>query len=198
MEKKGKGVALLLDYDYRTLRTRPSLERKREGKGKAAKGDAVIIDANTFLAINCHFCVNSNVDISSLHYDPDLVVPWEGVEHVVLQSTTPDVCSICLDDPMSPVITKCGHVYCLPCVLSFMGTNSVSKCPVCHLHVKVADLRTVSLIRSPSIPACGELVTLVRHERYESAHIIYLHMSIKTRIYIRIYRYILVASCYSV
>lgn len=50
-------------------------------------------------------------------------------------------CSICLETAKEPVVTKCGHIYCWPCLYSWMeakGENS--KCPNCKNPISKEDL----------------------------------------------------------
>ncbi|KAJ6806067.1 E3 ubiquitin-protein ligase RMA3-like [Iris pallida] len=42
-------------------------------------------------------------------------------------------CSICLDFPVDPAVTLCGHLYCWPCIYKWMQSPAASprRCPVC-------------------------------------------------------------------
>lgn len=42
-------------------------------------------------------------------------------------------CSICLDFPVDPAVTLCGHLYCWPCIYKWMQSPTASprRCPVC-------------------------------------------------------------------
>ncbi len=42
-------------------------------------------------------------------------------------------CAICLEPPTEPVLTPCGHKYCLECVAQlFHGAGGQKKCPLCR------------------------------------------------------------------
>ena len=79
----------------------------------------------------------------------DEPVSWESVrwvmERVVLTNTSPEnatpTCPICLSPFVCPRITKCGHSFCLPCLLRHLHVSAQTnpyqacKCPCCGLGV---------------------------------------------------------------
>lgn len=52
-------------------------------------------------------------------------------------------CPICLYPPLAARITRCGHIFCWPCVLHYLSLSdkSWSKCPICYEAVHTADLK---------------------------------------------------------
>jgi len=40
-------------------------------------------------------------------------------------------CNICLDTASEPVITRCGHLYCWPCMYQWIRTPRCAFCPIC-------------------------------------------------------------------
>jgi hypothetical protein len=65
------------------------------------------------------------------------------------QSTS---CPICLSTPVAPRMAKCGHIFCLPCLIRYMhstdDTNPIperkarwKKCPICEDSVYISDVR---------------------------------------------------------
>ncbi|KPA74627.1 hypothetical protein ABB37_08974 [Leptomonas pyrrhocoris] len=85
----------------------------------------------------------------------DSIVPWETVHSVVMR-TTPDEfqCPICMEMPVAPRITECGHVYCLPCILQYMSRQKAAgaprTCPMCHDQLTLYTLRPCVL--QPVLP----------------------------------------------
>lgn len=86
----------------------------------------------------------------------DIPVAWDSVRIVnhsipVDPKNSPDEvsCPICLCTFVCPRVTKCGHSFCLPCILHHVQTYNASnpyseiKCPCCSLPMSVEDLRPV-------------------------------------------------------
>ncbi|GFE53564.1 zinc C3HC4 type RING finger domain-containing protein [Babesia ovis] len=40
-------------------------------------------------------------------------------------------CNICFEDVVEPVVTRCGHLFCWPCLLTWINKPN-DHCPVCH------------------------------------------------------------------
>ena len=74
------------------------------------------------------------------------------------------LCPICLDVPFIPRFTRCGHIYCLPCLLQFFQTSEVSTglgnnwraCPVCAEALHLKQLRPVKFCPATE-PQEGEI-----------------------------------------
>ena len=75
------------------------------------------------------------------------------------------LCPICLDVPCIPRFTRCGHIYCLPCLLQFFQTSEASSeglgnnwrsCPVCAEPLHLKQLRPVKFCPATE-PQEGEM-----------------------------------------
>ena len=75
------------------------------------------------------------------------------------------LCPICLDVPFIPRFTRCGHIYCLPCLLQFFQTsestsgtlgNNWRYCPVCAEALHLKQLRPVKFCPATE-PKKGEM-----------------------------------------
>ncbi|KAH7101379.1 hypothetical protein BKA62DRAFT_770655 [Auriculariales sp. MPI-PUGE-AT-0066] len=58
-------------------------------------------------------------------------------------------CPICLSPPSAPRMTKCGHIFCFPCILHYLGMSETVKwarCPICFDTVASHQLRSVHWI----------------------------------------------------
>lgn len=137
--------------------------------------------------------LTSDSVISSTHNygGPDVGVRWEAVRMVkclvphnedhnsatavtsLLDSMA--ICPICLDEFVAPRITKCGHTFCLPCILrhfynssdktsSTRNISNVSKCPCCFEEIHNDQLRPV-LFHSVQLPQNNRTMSFTRLHR---------------------------------
>jgi len=115
-------------------------------------------DKYQFIQANCKFVVDESCDDI---VSPDTFIDWEAV--VEVQLLTPDFsyCAICLEQPTAPKITKCGHVYCYPCVLQLLclSEKKWAKCPICFDAVSEKDLRCVKSLNK-KLFKIGDSITL--------------------------------------
>jgi hypothetical protein len=52
-----------------------------------------------------------------------------------------DICCICMDDTIiEPIKSKCGHSYCMECILDYKYVNKKEKCPYC---MELLELMTI-------------------------------------------------------
>ncbi len=86
-------------------------------------------------------------------YDSECIVDWDYVDLVALPSTegTLDDCPVCLDTPRAPKLTKCGHIFCAPCILRHLDEYRVRRCPMCSENVTRGDLRPVEVTTAVAI-----------------------------------------------
>ncbi|KAH7664016.1 putative E3 ubiquitin ligase protein [Dioscorea alata] len=103
-----------------------------------------------FLQANFKFVVLDNGSYLSETMDPDKMLQWEDVICVRYSSSFPVQCPICLEAPLCPQITSCGHIYCFPCILRYllMGEEDHKgecwkKCPLCFMSISCKDLYTL-------------------------------------------------------
>uniref|UniRef100_A0A3Q3WMM7 E3 ubiquitin-protein ligase RNF10 n=1 Tax=Mola mola TaxID=94237 RepID=A0A3Q3WMM7_MOLML len=76
-------------------------------------------------------------------------------------------CPICLYPPVAARITRCGHIFCWPCMLHYLSLSdkSWSKCPICYEAVHTADLKVIAMETRQY--AVGDVITmrLMRREK---------------------------------
>ncbi|KAH9131858.1 hypothetical protein AeRB84_021573 [Aphanomyces euteiches] len=97
-------------------------------------------------------------------FDPDALTEWDNIEQVIVANEAADIehrCPICLDTLRAPKITRCGHIYCWPCILTYLSLteNYWRRCPMCFDSVKKTDLRSVFVDRNRTTPSVGDIAT---------------------------------------
>ncbi|AQK71254.1 uncharacterized protein LOC100286129 [Zea mays] len=118
-----------------------------------------------FIQANYKFVVldTGNYQIDSM--DPDKMLQWEDIICVRYYSPSEVQCPICLERPLCPQITSCGHIYCFPCILRYlmMGKDDYrgecwKKCPLCFMMISSKDLYTIQITQVQNVRA-GDVVT---------------------------------------
>ncbi|XP_078106384.1 LOW QUALITY PROTEIN: E3 ubiquitin-protein ligase RNF10 [Sander vitreus] len=121
-----------------------------------------------FLQANCQFVVTDDQDYKAHFTDPDTLVNWDCVQQVRIYSHEVPSCPICLYPPLSARITRCGHIFCWPCMLHYLSLSdkSWSKCPICYEAVQTADLKSVVAMETRQY-VVGDVITmrLMRREK---------------------------------
>ena len=110
-------------------------------------------DKARYVHANYRFIVRPDKGYHTQAIDADVHLPWDSVLQVLgsveTQSTS---CPICLSPPVAPRMAKCGHIFCLPCLIRYMHSTDESnplpekrarwkKCPICEDSVYVSETR---------------------------------------------------------
>ncbi|KAF9285216.1 hypothetical protein BGZ68_004046 [Mortierella alpina] len=106
-------------------------------------------DKDKFINANFRFLLNPRSDYAVFTMDADVRVQWEDIEQVLI--AVPQSCPICLQPPVAPRITKCGHVYCFSCILHYLALSESNKawrkCPICWDAIYEKDLKSVRSVQ---------------------------------------------------
>jgi len=127
-----------------------------------------------YLQGNFRFLVNPDYEENITYVDPDQEVKWKTVEKVKYMTNNMVVCSICLNDHyemIQPKITRCGHIFCWPCVMRYLSYDK-TKCPLCDDFLMKEDLRTVQILHF-TLPADGEKIHLKLKKRRRTENTVY-------------------------
>lgn len=127
------------------------------------------------------FLVKPTGDYTAYFADPDIYLNWADILQVVIPTSSAlagvgssapisdqprepahegAACPICLSPPTAPRMTKCGHVFCYPCILHYLTlkednngrptaptlqqpTQRWRRCPICWDAVYARDLKAV-------------------------------------------------------
>lgn len=83
---------------------------------------------------------------SSFRPGRDELLEWNLIDAVIHPSTSAHSCTICLNSPLlSPRFLRCGHIFCLPCLIRYKESNGKvwNPCPICFEVVNLEDHKLV-------------------------------------------------------
>ncbi|KAL2022007.1 hypothetical protein VTK56DRAFT_6247 [Thermocarpiscus australiensis] len=120
-------------------------------------------DKARYIHANYRFVVNPNGNYAAQAADADEHIDWADVLQVVASAESQQTsCPICLSEPVAPRMAKCGHIFCLPCLMRFMNTSSSEqpekkqtrwrKCPICEDSIYLSDVRPVRFYAGQESP----------------------------------------------
>jgi len=101
-----------------------------------------------FVQSNQRFILNpSSLCKHILIDDVDQLIQWDCINKIIFIQNEKEInCPICLNAPICPKSTKCGHVFCWSCMLqyfSYQKSIESGLCPVCQTLINVQDLKSV-------------------------------------------------------
>jgi RING-type zinc-finger len=115
------------------------------------------IDKARYVHANYRFVVDPRADYHAHSVDADVYLDWNNVMQILVssQSQVPS-CPICLGEPVAPRMAKCGHIFCLPCLIRFMQAEEDGKrlpekkarhkkCPICEDTIYISDTKPVRM-----------------------------------------------------
>lgn len=114
-----------------------------------------------FLQATCQFVVRADIDWKPYSISPDTLVDWQFIEQIHVQTDEEPQCPICLYHPVAGKMTRCGHIYCWPCVLHYLALSDKTwrKCPICYEAIHLDDLKSAISKPHPNINV-GDYVDL--------------------------------------
>ncbi|KAI6659114.1 RING finger protein 10 [Oopsacas minuta] len=116
-----------------------------------------------YLLSNARFVVQQGLDCEGYLFNPDQMFPWEVILQIYLITTSLSSCPICLSRPEAARVTKCGHTYCLPCIMHFFSSaeGKWEPCPVCGEIIKLSDSKPVVILQKREFKR-GDMVNFVQ------------------------------------
>lgn len=126
-----------------------------------------------FLQANYKFVVLDTGNYMPESMDPDKMLQWEDIICVRYSTPFPVQCPICLEYPLCPQITSCGHIFCFPCILRYllMGEEDhkgdcFKRCPLCFVMISLKELYTIHIeyVKQCSVGDTIEFMLLTREK----------------------------------
>ncbi|KAI9894642.1 MAG: hypothetical protein M1814_001998 [Vezdaea aestivalis] len=137
--------------DYRGLRYSGNRRTPAWGLGSGYHA----VDKARYVHANYRFIVNPSGEYHAQASDADVYIQWQDILQILASAQTQySSCPICLSTPVGPRMAKCGHIFCLPCLLRFMHSTDDThpvperkarwkKCPICFDSIYQSDTRPV-------------------------------------------------------
>ncbi|KAL3424098.1 ring-15 protein [Phlyctema vagabunda] len=157
-----------------TLPPRPQYNQQSMGRG-TRRGNIYGIgsghhasDKARYIHANYRFIVKPNGDYKQQAVNADQHLDWNDVLQILASaSSQTSACPICLSPPVAPRMAKCGHIFCLPCLIRYMHSTDDAnplpdkkarwkKCPICWDSVFISDTRPVRWFVGQEGPAPAE------------------------------------------
>jgi len=124
------------------------------------------IDKARYVHANYRFVVSPGGSYASQAVDADEHLEWSDVLQIIASAESQQTsCPICLSEPVAPRMAKCGHIFCLPCLLRFMNSSTSTgddqekkqqnrwrKCPICEDAVFISEVRPVRFYAGQESP----------------------------------------------
>ena len=108
-----------------------------------------------YIHANYRFIVEPKGDYRAQAMDADVHLDWTTVLQILVSAQSQSTnCPICLSTPVAPRMGRCGHIFCLPCLIRYMHSTDDSnpvpekkarwkKCPICWDSVYISETRPV-------------------------------------------------------
>ena len=132
------------------------------------------VDKAHYVHANYRFIVAPNRSYSAQAANADVHLDWDSVLQVLVSAQTQAAgCPICLSTPVAPRMARCGHIFCLPCLIRYMHAADDEhpipekkarwkKCPICWDSIYATETRPVRWFRGQegNLPVEGGDVVL--------------------------------------
>jgi len=119
------------------------------------------------------FVEKASQDVMEAVFSSDELVDWQSVCRVDLLCEEHPKCPICLDEDMVvPKVTRCGHIFCLPCIMryfiSIQDQNGKQRCPVCIESTSPEELTSVRFQMTRTLREGSSLSFLLAYRQAQS------------------------------
>lgn len=132
------------------------------------------MDKARYVHANYRFIVAPDRAYHAQAANADVHLDWNSVLQVLVSEQTQAAsCPICLSAPVAPRMARCGHIFCLPCLIRYMHSTDDDHpvperkarwktCPVCWDTIYITETRPVRWFRGQEgdLPVEGSDVVL--------------------------------------
>lgn len=160
----------LLNFHYDPISRMPPPPPSRRRYSKRSKP----YNKDLFLQANYKFVLLDSHNHTPHSIDPDKMLQWDDIICVRYSTPFHVQCPICLEDPLSPQITSCGHIFCFPCIMQYFMISEEDdhkddfkkKCPLCFMMISSKDLYTIQIenLKQHRVGDIIEFSLLTRHK----------------------------------
>ena len=166
--RRGQDITHLLDLTLPRPYYQPQLHRghrqQRRNPTWGLGSGYHAVDKARYVHANYRFVVHPEKEYHTQAVDPDVHVDWDSVLQVLASYETQLAsCPICLSEvPVAPRMAKCGHIFCLPCLIRYMHAIDDTtpagerrarwkKCPICEDSIYVSETRPVKWLKGQAV-----------------------------------------------
>ncbi|XP_014551067.1 hypothetical protein COCVIDRAFT_113831 [Bipolaris victoriae FI3] len=145
-----------------SLPPRPSNHNQSHGYGRNYRRNPTCglgsgyhaVDKARYVHANYRFIVDPRGDYRAQSVDADIHLDWNNVLQILASEISQEAsCPICLGMPVAPRMARCGHIFCLPCLIRYMHSEDdgkapekrarSKKCPLCFDTIYASETRPV-------------------------------------------------------
>ncbi|KAI9647908.1 hypothetical protein NHQ30_004297 [Ciborinia camelliae] len=125
-------------------------------------------DKARYIHANYRFIVKPDGNYKQQALFADKHLDWNDVLQILASAESQDAsCPICLSHPVAPRMAKCGHIFCLPCLIRYMHSTDDANpppekkarwksCPICWDTIYSSETRPVRWYTGQEGPAPRE------------------------------------------
>ncbi|CAG7968656.1 unnamed protein product [Penicillium olsonii] len=142
-----------------SLPPRPQYQPPPRNVRRYTSWGAGTVDKARYVHANYRFIVMPNQNFHAQAANADVHLDWASVLQVLVSAQTQAAsCPICLCTPVAPRMARCGHIFCLPCLIRYMHASEDDnpvpekrhrwkKCPICWDSIYSSETRPVRWFR---------------------------------------------------
>lgn len=193
--KNGTDISHLLTYSYSDD---PSIDANHERTSKVGRSkhqkkktndNDIHLHGLSYINANYKFILNNEGDYKANLIDPNLPFNMNDIHRVIVKQHDYH-CPICMGDEfVAPRMTKCGHIFCYPCLINMFENvrNDKTKTNLGNLHNPLISCPLCSEVIREKFPLLPVLIEQVKEGENKITAMSYRNVSLMYRNHSRIY-----------